>query len=141
MESTIDEVMDLPHLSQGEKEVILGANATRTGDFDAARRALGEAVELLLKANDASGLSIIVDNYADLEFAEGHPQLGVKLVGAADALRAETGAELGANREDYLRFKPEDYLGAKEVEEGIAAGRALNKDQVIDLVRQMAAEH
>jgi predicted TIM-barrel fold metal-dependent hydrolase len=30
VESTIDQVMDLPHLSRDEKEAILGANAIRT---------------------------------------------------------------------------------------------------------------
>jgi predicted TIM-barrel fold metal-dependent hydrolase len=34
VESTIDQVMDLPHLNRDEKEAILGANAIRTLGLD-----------------------------------------------------------------------------------------------------------
>lgn len=71
----------------------------REGAFEAARAVLTEGIEVFRAAGDASGVILLLLDFAELAIVERREDRGLRLLGAANALQERTGSRLG----DVLR--------------------------------------
>jgi predicted ATPase/class 3 adenylate cyclase len=96
----------------------------------AARPRLEEALRIFAAADDVSGIVLIVDDFADLLWAEGNPAGAARMAGAASALQEQTGTGLAALSRDLER-PPRDWEGAARDSDDWAAGTAMTAEEAV----------
>jgi predicted ATPase/class 3 adenylate cyclase len=70
--------------------------AVNTGDAPTARPLIKEALELFSKAGDISGITLLVDDAAQLAALEGNRLRALRLAGAGQAIQTSTGTDLAS---------------------------------------------
>jgi predicted ATPase/class 3 adenylate cyclase len=107
-----------------------GGALARLGRWDEAVGPWTEGLRLFVESGDLTGILFNLDGLADAAIAEGRYERGLRLRAAAQALRAETGADLlDADRE--TRGTPEHGLTAGEAAMAKAEGEAMTLEQAI----------
>ena len=106
------------------------------GDYALARRVLASSLEVLREARNLGITVGVLYLLATMEVEDGDPARGMRLYGAADALRKRIGG--GPPRATMMLGEPEDAaraaIGDEAVEAALAAGRALDPDAAMALV-------
>jgi predicted ATPase/class 3 adenylate cyclase len=107
-----------------------GAGTTLTVDrrFAEARAALGEAIRSFADDGDVSAISLILDDFARLEEAEGRPARALVLQGASISLQRRIGATLAARVADFIAPAPapRQHLDAATADAAWAEGLAMD---------------
>ncbi len=105
------------------------------GEYSEARRVLTGSLEVLREARNLGITVGVLYLFAAIEVEDGDPALGMRLYGAAEALRKRIGG--GPPRATMMLGEPEDAaraaIGDEAVEAALALGRALDADAAIGL--------
>jgi len=111
----------------------LGRVAIDLGSFDLAREHLSDSLRLCDRTGARIGVARGLASFAGLALAEGRPELAVRLIAAASALREVAGLRAlpGAQTERYLAAAR--HLGEPVVARLWAQGRAMSADQAVKL--------
>jgi predicted ATPase/class 3 adenylate cyclase len=121
----------------------LGMIEAREGDPNSGKRRLAESLRRLLASGGHGGLSIVLDSMALLALEEGDAERGVMIAAAAARLRDEVGGgQTGATAiglEEPLE-RARRTVAPSDFERAAAAGRALSRDEAVDLAQRMAGE-
>ena len=119
----------------------LGRVAMDLAAFDLARVHLGESLELSHLTGARIGVARGLAASAGLELAAGRPDVAVRLIAAASAMRAEAGLAplAGAQTEPYLSVPGSGGLWAEGLAMGSDAAVQLALDPVSDSVAPVAA--
>jgi tetratricopeptide (TPR) repeat protein len=114
---------------------MLGAAKLRLGDLETSRGLFAGALRLFQGSGDASGLTLVFDDFASQAAYDGDPERAARLWGAARSLSASTGAGLASYvdqfLEQFLRPTPQAMLSPEEVARLAAEGAAMAIDQVV----------
>jgi predicted ATPase/class 3 adenylate cyclase len=110
----------------------LGHAHTLAGDYDSARQALREGIELLIEDQNLPLMVTSLFFFAVLEQREGRHERAARLWAAADALREATG---GAPADVMKLFDPiaaaREAIGDQAVDRAVAEGRAMDLDKAV----------
>jgi hypothetical protein len=105
----------------------------RRGEIERAKRSFREALEIFTSANDLSGITLLVGDFAAVNYEEGNREAAAKLAGAVDALTESSGTELAS----FVLQDPV-WIGAifqlkrdESLQDAYQAGRALSTEQAI----------
>jgi predicted ATPase len=125
--------VDNPRLTAWSR-VQLGTLAVVRGELDDARMLLDEGLELSLAAHSTRSVTLSLEGFALLMFAEGDPERSALIAGAADGLRRR--AALGAwpllqRGEAQLVAQLREALGTDRFDEQFAAGSRLNQQDAV----------
>jgi tetratricopeptide (TPR) repeat protein len=106
---------------------------TRRGRFDEARASLRQCLELLRDAGDVPGIAWAIDDAANLELAEGHPERAIPLAGAAEAFREALGARAPVALTEYEDPRPKvrDQMDEAAIEEAWNQGMAMTVEEAV----------
>ncbi|MDR3545159.1 MAG: adenylate/guanylate cyclase domain-containing protein [Candidatus Limnocylindrales bacterium] len=114
---------------------MLGAAKLRLGDLEASRGLFAGALRLFQGSGDASGLTLVFDDFASQAAYDGDPERAARLWGAARSLTASTGAGLASYvdqfLDQFLRPTAQAMLSPEEVARLAAEGAAMTIDQVV----------
>ena len=114
---------------------MLGAAKLRLGDLETSRGLFADALRLFQGSGDASGLTLVFDDFASQAAHDGDPERAARLWGAARSLTASTGAGLASHvdqfLDQFLRPTPQAMLSPEEVTRLAAEGAAMAIDQVV----------
>ncbi|MPZ72504.1 MAG: tetratricopeptide repeat protein [Nitriliruptorales bacterium] len=115
-----------------------GLAAFAHGEHESARSMFTEALDLFLTSSDASGLYLVLANFALLSEASDQPERALRLLGAAARLGDETGVGLLEPQIDrYPRTKhAEDAFDAATVQALRAEGYAMSRDEAVAYMRE-----
>jgi predicted ATPase/class 3 adenylate cyclase len=117
----------------------LAGHALRVGDYDRARTATLEALEVAVTLGNSYGIAVSLEGTAVRAIRMGRAEVGIRLAGAADRLKEEAGGEpppalVGV--ED-----PRDVARESLTEDRIAAlweeGRAMSVEEALAVVGQV----
>jgi tetratricopeptide (TPR) repeat protein len=115
---------------------VLGVCYTGAARLDEARRAFDEGLAIFSAAQDISGISLLLNGFAVLTFAEGDQVQAARLDGARDALEAISGTGLLRTREYIM---PELETAVAQLPETHAEayreGQAMSAEEAIALAR------
>jgi predicted ATPase/class 3 adenylate cyclase len=107
-----------------------GGALARLGRWVEAAEPWREGLRLFAESGDLTGILFNLDGLADAAIAEGRYERGLRLRAVAQALRAETGAELlESDRE--TRGTPQHGLTEEEAARARAEGEAMTMEQAI----------
>jgi tetratricopeptide (TPR) repeat protein len=104
------------------------------GRFEEARSSIDAAVPSFARARDVSAMVLILELKARIIIAVGEEVTAARLVGAAQTLKAQTGASIGdveMNKYESVEKLLTDTRPA--IVEAIAQGQAMTPDEAIDL--------
>jgi predicted ATPase/DNA-binding SARP family transcriptional activator len=107
---------------------------TLTGEFEAARRCLAEALPIHARHDDRWGLADALEGAALLAGAEGAPARAARLIGASDGLRDSTGISLPPHLQagrGALVGSIQAKTGEAEFRAAHAAGRGMTLQETI----------
>ncbi|MGH2573208.1 MAG: ATP-binding protein [Actinomycetota bacterium] len=107
-----------------------GAALARLERWKEAEEPWRESLRLFAEARDLTGILFNVDGLADVALANGNAERAIRLSAAAQALKAETGAEL-VEEERGLRERPEHGLSEEEIARARAEGEAMTLEQAV----------
>jgi hypothetical protein len=113
----------------------LGMVALAEGDLEVARTALSEAAELLLGIYNREGLADTLDYFAALALRVGDPQAAAVFIGAAHAIRDQTGfyATVKTNPAfDQIYSDTRNALGDEAFDTAFAEGASSSPRQAIE---------
>jgi predicted ATPase len=108
------------------------------GSLDEARPLLEEALDRSLAARSTSFVTLCLAGYAQLEFADGHPERAALLEGAAEGLRRRVGLRAWPHLrrvEADLVAQVRQRLGAARFDQAFSAGSGLTQQQAVAIVR------
>jgi tetratricopeptide (TPR) repeat protein len=113
----------------------LGTVAARQGEWAVARGHLARSLAAWHQAGEDREILLALEGMASVEAAEGRPERGARLLGAADALR-ETNVmppRSPSEQDEYERALASARVGLDEAEFAVAwgAGRALDLGQAV----------
>jgi non-specific serine/threonine protein kinase len=112
----------------------LGNIARRQGDLARAMRLCREALQSTHELRDPRSIAECLDGIGNLVVAEGHEQLGVRLLGASAAVRDAIGAPALPHEREELDASLRDArkaLGEAAYVAAYNAGRALSLDDAV----------
>jgi predicted ATPase len=118
--------------------VQLGILAVLRGRLDEARPLLGEALDLSLAARSTPFVTLCLVGYAQLAFADGHPDRAALLEGAAEGLRRRVGLPAWPHLrrvEGELVAQVRHRLGDSRFDQAISAGSGLTQREAVAIVR------
>jgi predicted ATPase/class 3 adenylate cyclase len=118
--------------------VLLGTLAIVQGRLDQARDLLDEALDLSLAIRIIRNVTLCVDAFAELAFAEGDPGRAALLAGAADGLRRRAGFStwpMLRQREAELSAQIRQALGDDRFGQAFAAGSRLSQQEAVTAIR------
>jgi tetratricopeptide (TPR) repeat protein len=114
---------------------MLGAALLQLHELDRARGILTEALKMFHASGDASGLTLVFDDFASLAAAAGEPERAARLWGAARSLTASTGTGLASlvdeGHEQFRRPHARAMLDPAEAERLAKEGAAMTLDGVV----------
>jgi predicted ATPase len=116
----------------------LGTLAIVEGRLDQARDLLDEALDLSLAIRSIRNVTLCLDAFAQMTFAEGDPERAALLAGAAEGLRRRTGFTTwptmrreGAGLAAQIR----EALGDDRYDQAFAAGTRLSQQEAVAAIR------
>ncbi|MGH2740839.1 MAG: ATP-binding protein [Actinomycetota bacterium] len=119
----------------------LGVNFLRIGDKEAAIAAQRESLELFVEVGNPTGIAMILEEIAMIETLEGRHESALRLGGAAEALKEQTGggapAELvvaGESLDDARRS-----LDPETAKQAWDEGREMDIDKVVALALEITS--
>jgi tetratricopeptide (TPR) repeat protein len=118
----------------------LALSELRSGGRAAAAATLYlESLEVFIRAQDAAGILFNIASLAEVALQHGDSDEGWRLVGASERLKEESGARL--LDEDFGFGKSQFRREPETAEEAslVKLGRAMSRDEAIDLARQIGA--
>ncbi|MGI8829419.1 MAG: ATP-binding protein [Candidatus Limnocylindria bacterium] len=93
-----------------------------------------EALELFRETGDLSGYALVLDALAATAFLAGHHPRSMRLAGAANAIQAQGGAQLGRLNREWSNFYPEKLAeDDAELRAAYEEGRQLPLEDAIEL--------
>jgi predicted ATPase/class 3 adenylate cyclase len=111
----------------------LGSFYRILGDCDAAKGAQQEALEMFVEVGNPTGIAMTLEEMAMVETIEGQHERALRLAGAAEALREQTGggppAELMRSAESFAESRRN--LDPEAGKRAWAEGRGMNADKAI----------
>jgi predicted ATPase/class 3 adenylate cyclase len=115
---------------------MLAATETQSGDFDAAREHLLEALGLLESSGEITGIVLVFDDFARLAGRMGDLPRAARLTAAARRLQDETEAFLADfTNELYVGYRDADPTDPDDAARYAAEGRALSLEEGIAYAR------
>jgi predicted ATPase len=111
-----------------------------TGQLDEARVLLDEGLTLSLTSHDSRNVGLLLVEFARLALAARDPVRAARLSGAAEGLRERGGFRpwpMLRDREDELRSRIREALGAERFETAFAAGAALSQREAIAVAQEL----
>lgn len=107
--------------------------AMKTSDISGARAFVHEALHLFVKAGDISGIALLLDDAAEVEWLDGNRLLAIRLWASAAAHQATSGVGLGSllNIEEG-RTRREDMVDEQDVR-AWDEGRTMTIEQAVAL--------
>jgi tetratricopeptide (TPR) repeat protein len=120
--------------------VQLGILAVLRGRLDEARPLLDEALDLSTTARSTPFVTLCLAGYAQLAFADGHPEQAARLEGAAEGLRRRVGLPAWPHLrrvEAELVAQVRHTLGAARFDQAFSAGSGLAQQQAVAIVRDL----
>ncbi|HSK93542.1 MAG TPA: adenylate/guanylate cyclase domain-containing protein [Candidatus Angelobacter sp.] len=94
---------------------MLGANENIARDPGSALPHFRPALEYFLEADDLSGFALVFDGFAASAYLLGDRPLAMRLAGAARAVQAAGGSQLGALNRSWNEFEPEKMISDPEL--------------------------
>jgi hypothetical protein len=119
-------------------QVQLGTLAVARGRLDEARALLDEGLAVSLAAYGTQNVTLALDAFALLAFADGDLERAALLAGAVDGLRRRTGRAVWPavrEQEADLAARIRQALGADRFDQAYAAGARLNRREAIAAAR------
>jgi tetratricopeptide (TPR) repeat protein len=119
-------------------QVQLGTLAVARGRLDEARALLDEELAVSLAAYGTQNVTLALDAFALLAFADGDLERAALLAGAVDGLRRRTGRAVWPavrEQEADLAAQIRQALGADRFDQAYAAGARLNRREAIAAAR------
>jgi hypothetical protein len=116
----------------------MGTVSILRDDLRQARSVLDEALELSVAARSTGGVTLCLAAYAQLAFAEGHPQQAARLEGAAEGLRRRVGLRAWPTlrqSEDELVTRTRQTLGTERFDQAFSAGSGLSQREAVATAR------
>ena len=115
---------------------MLGVGKLRLGEVEVARRCFGETLVAFSEMGDASGLTLVFDDFASLAAADGDPERAARMWGAARNLTKSTGAGLATFVDEFFEqvLRPRlslTTLDPAEVTRLGSEGAAMTLDEVV----------
>jgi predicted ATPase len=117
----------------------LGGLAIRQGRRDQARELLDEALDLSLAIRIIRNVTLCLDAFAQLAFAEGDPERAALLAGAAEGLRGRAGFStwpILRRSEAELAAQIRQALGDDRFGQAFAAGSRLSQQEAVAAIRE-----
>ena len=115
----------------------LGEVAESAGDLGEARRSYLDSLHTLEESTDRWGIAQVLDALGHLSVTGGQPDLGARLLGAAEALCELIGAQvLPSERQRLAVAGARAVLGEPAFAAAWAEGRSLRLDQAVTLARK-----
>jgi predicted ATPase/class 3 adenylate cyclase len=108
----------------------------QASEFEAARAALRESIEIFSATGDVSGYALVLDGFAAIEWLAGDRDRAMRIAGAASAIQDVSGVGLAQRNREYAQFFPQDLLSEAPLAEAYAAGKQLSTEQGIALALQ-----
>jgi len=118
--------------------VQLGILAVLRDSLGEARLLLAEALDLSLAVRSTPYVTLCLDGYAQLAFADGDPERAARLKGAAEGLRQRVGLQswpLLRRVEAELTAQIRHQLGAGPFDQAFSAGSRLTQQQAVAIVQ------
>jgi tetratricopeptide (TPR) repeat protein len=118
--------------------VQLGILAVLRGRLDEARPLLDEALDLSMTARSTPFVTLCLAGYAQLAFADGHPDRAALPEGAAEGLRRRVGQPAWPHlrrAEGELAAQVRHRLGDSRFDQAISAGSRLTQREAVAIVR------
>jgi hypothetical protein len=116
----------------------LGGLAISQGRLDQARELLEQALDLSLAIRIIRNVTLCVSGFAQLAFAEGHPERAALLAGAAEGLRGRAGFStwpLLRRSEAELTAQIRQALGDDRFGQAFATGSRLSQQEAVAAIR------
>ena len=135
------EQFDNPWLDSVSR-VVLGSRAITRRDLDEAREQLTAALDLSLAAGSTHCQCLVLAGTAELSCARGDAELAGVLAGAADGLRHREALRVWPwTRQHSASYLADalDELGPRQLDDLLAAGSRLDKQEALDLARSSLA--
>jgi non-specific serine/threonine protein kinase len=111
----------------------LGSYYRRVGDGEAAAAAQREALEIFVEVGNPTGIAMVMEEMAMVETMDGRYERALRLAGAADALKDQTGggppAELMQSDESLAEARRN--LDAEAAERAWTEGQEMGTDKAI----------
>jgi predicted ATPase/DNA-binding CsgD family transcriptional regulator len=114
----------------------LGSAALIAGDLDESQPLLAEALRTARQIDDRVALIYLINSFGYHAALHGQPRHAAQLLGAADTMRTEAGANLMPFHAPLLAKAEESAsaaLGQAGFQAGFEAGRRLDRDTALDL--------
>jgi tetratricopeptide (TPR) repeat protein len=118
--------------------VLLGTLAVVRGRLDEARKLLDDALDLSLAIRSIRNVTLCLDAFAQLAFAEGDPERAARLAGAAEGLRGRAGFSTWPTLrrgEAQVAAEIRQTLGEERFGHVFAAGALLTQHEAVAVIR------
>jgi predicted ATPase len=122
---------------KGASRVRLGILELARGRLDDARALFDYALDLSLATDTAYNVILCLDAFSQLALAEGDPEQGALLAGAARGLRRRAGMQVftSLTGEVQMVARIREALGANRFDKAFAAGSVLSREEALAAVR------
>ena len=123
--------------------VLLGTLAVVRGRLDDARELLDDALDLSLAIRSIRNVTLCLDAFAQLSFAEGDPEQAARLAGAAQGVRDRAGFSTWPTLrrgEAQLAAEVRQALGDDRFGHAFAAGARLSQHEAVAAIRGRPGE-
>ena len=111
----------------------LGSFYRRVGDSEAAAAMQREALEIFVDVGNPTGIAMVLEEMAMVETIDGHYERALRLAGAADALKDQTGGGAPAElmRSDESLAEARRHLDPEAAERAWTEGQEMGTDKAI----------
>jgi predicted ATPase len=117
----------------GWAEFVLGENLLRLGRLDETEDHLRSGLGLFAEVGDLSAMGLFLAGFAEVAYRSGEPERAMRLLGAGERLRRETGADFVVADPTRLDFAQPEALALLEGDEKDAfdAGLTMSLDEAV----------
>ncbi len=115
---------------------IIGSHQVTQGKLDEAGAPLAEALDLFVAARDNSGILLVLALYAVSADRRGNRERFLRLGGALERMREETGAGIADTPVDFLEFALPEMPANDAEQQTWNEGRQLSTDETVALARE-----
>lgn len=100
--------------------------------YAAARTSLEDTLRIFSEGRDVSGITLLLEDFSQLEAAVDQSERAIRLSGAAAALRASSGADLAVQtREMFAKFEADRKLSPEAAQAAWTAGMQMGCDEAV----------
>ncbi len=119
---------------------VVGRAAAEMGDFDVAREDFLRTLGMAAAFGDRTGIALSLDNLADEEIRRGHAERGLRLAGAASAIKESVAGQAPPElvRLPDPRASARPHLSEAALDEAWEAGRKMDPSEAIAFARQLS---